>query len=84
MKVVESKCLDGTKYFFKIKDFVIHNEPFNIEVIAQLTPSNCSVHDIYQLNVENDLAVSKEDVESYILDKVKENINDYIHENPVF
>lgn len=84
MKVIERKKLDENRDFFKINDFVIHNEVFNIEVVAEINSSEYSVKRIETLNVEHDLSVSPEDVETYLLDKITENINEYLQENPIF
>lgn len=84
MKVVERKKLDENRDFFKINDFVIHNEVFNIEVVAEINSSEYSVKRIETLNVEHDLSVAPEDVETYLLDKITENINEYLQENPIF
>ena len=84
MKVVEKKELENSRYFFKILDFELHNEIFNIEVVAELSPSSCSVKRIESLNAENDLSISPDDVEAYFIEKIRENIDQYIHENPIF
>ena len=80
MKIVKHQISNENILFF-IKNYKVDEEIMNIEVLMKLSKNDFTENDFVFASVENDVPVSKEDMEESQLTEIIKNINIYKRDN---